>query len=183
MEKEIKKILITGLPGCGKTTLIKEILKEVKVKACGFYTQEIRENKKRVGFEIISLSGKKGILAHLNFESPYQVSKYKVNLSDLEEIGVKEILKGEKEGKVIVIDEIGKMELFSEKFRKAIEKIFSGKNLVLATITFKPNPFIDKIKKGKDINLFYLKRENFSQVKEKVKKIIEKWQRKKLNLL
>ena len=105
----IKNIFITGKPGCGKTTLIKEISKELKPKIFGFYTEEIREKEKRVGFKIKTLDKKEGILAHIKFKSKYQVGKYKVNLKDLEEIGVSALEKAIKEKKIVLIDEIGKM--------------------------------------------------------------------------
>jgi nucleoside-triphosphatase len=88
----VKNILITGKPGCGKTSLIIEIIKELNLPAGGFYTQEIREKGVRKGFKIISLDGREGILARVNFKSPYKVSKYGVNIKDLEEIGIKSIL-------------------------------------------------------------------------------------------
>jgi nucleoside-triphosphatase len=165
----IKNIFITGLPGCGKTTLIKEILKELKIPAKGFFTEEIRKKGKRVGFKIVTLSGKEGVLAEKRFKSPYKVSKYGVILKDLEEIGVKEIEEGLKGDFLVVVDEIGKMELFSEKFREIILKALdSQKNKILGTIMLKPNPFCDKIKQRKDTKVFYLERENKERVKEEI---------------
>jgi nucleoside-triphosphatase len=108
----VKNIFITGLPGCGKTTLIKEILKELKIPAKGFFTEEIRKEGERIGFKIVTLSKKEGILAEKGFKSLYRVSKYGVILKDLEEIGVREIEEGLKGDFLIVVDEIGKMELF-----------------------------------------------------------------------
>jgi nucleoside-triphosphatase len=171
----IKNILISGRPGSGKTTLIKEILKELKLKAVGFYTQEIRENGKRIGFKIINLAGKEGILAHKDIKSPYSVSKYKVKIEDLEKIGVKAILEGLKGKNLIVIDEIGKMELFSEKFKKAVLKALNSKNKVLATIKLTSDPFSNKIKKRKDSQIFYLKKENFPEIKKEIKELIKRF--------
>jgi len=168
----IKNIFVTGPPGCGKTTLIKEILEELKVPARGFFTQEIRKGKERIGFEILTLTGKRGILAKKGFKSSFRVSKYGVILRDLEEMGVKEIEEGLKGDFLIVIDELGKMELFSEKFRKVILEALDTKNKILGTIMLKPNPFCDKIKERKDTKVFYLKRENFQKVKEEIKKFL-----------
>lgn len=164
----IKNIFITGKPGCGKTTLIKEIAKGLKSKISGFYTEEIRENGKRVGFKIRTLDEKEGVLARVNFESEFQVGKYKVNLKDLEEIGITSIEKAIEEGKIILIDEIGKMELFSEKFKEIVLKALNSKNKILGTIMLKRNPFCDKIKQRKDTRVFYLKRENFKKILEEV---------------
>ena len=168
----VKNIFITGRPGCGKTSLIKEILRELNLDVDGFYTQEIRDKSERLGFKIQTLEGREGILAHLNIKSPYQVSKYKVNINDLEEIGVKAILNSLKENKITVIDEVAKMELLSEKFKKAVIAALNSKNKVLGIIVLKPNPFCDKIKRRKDTQIFYLTRENREKVKEEIKKLL-----------
>jgi nucleoside-triphosphatase len=169
----VKNIFITGKPSCGKTTLIIEILEELKLKVGGFYTKEIREKGVRKGFKIISLDRKEGILAHVSIKSPYKVSKYGVNVKDLEEIGVKSILNAQKENKIIVIDEIGKMELFSEEFKKAVLKALESKNKVLGTIKMTKDSFTDKIKKRKDVKIFYLQKENREKVKEEIKRLLK----------
>ncbi len=169
----IKNIFITGKPGCGKTTLIKEILKEIKIQARGFHTEEIRQKGERVGFKIITLSGKEGILSHKEIESPLKVSKYKVNLKDLEKIGIKEIEKGLKEDCLIVIDEIGKMELFSKKFKKVIKKTLESKNKVLGTIKLTLNSFTERIRKRKDTKILNLTKENREEIKREIIKFLE----------
>lgn len=164
----MKNIFISGEPRSGKTTLLKEIIKDLNLGAGGFYTSEIKKDGKRVGFEIRSLGGKKGMLAHKDFESPYKVGSYKVNIKDLEEIGVNSILKSLKEDKVIVIDEIGKMEMKSSKFKQAILAALDSKNKVLGTIKLTPDSFTDKIRKRKDVKIFYLTKENREEVKKEI---------------
>jgi len=169
----VKNVFITGLPGCGKTSLIKEILKELRLNAGGFYTQEIREGGIRKGFKIITLDSKEGILAHVNVKSPYRVSKYKVNIKDLEEIGVNSIFEALKKNKICIIDELGKMELYSEKFKKVVLAALDSKNKVLGTIMLKPNPFCDRIKKRPDAKIFYLTSENREEIKEEIKNLLK----------
>jgi nucleoside-triphosphatase len=77
------KILFTGLPGCGKTTLIKKIISEYKGNATGFFTNEMREKGKRCGFSIQTLDGKQGIMTHVNISSQYRIGKYGVNAVSL----------------------------------------------------------------------------------------------------
>ena len=167
--------LITGKPGCGKTTLIKQIIEELRLNAGGFYTQEIRIGGRRVGFKIISLDGNESILAHVDIKSPYRVSKYGVNIEGLERIGVESILKALEENDVIVIDEIGKMELFSPRFKEVVNKALNSEKMLLATILLAPNPFTDKIKRRQDVKLFYLTPENREKVKEEIKDIFQQY--------
>lgn len=168
----IKNIFITGRPSCGKTTLIMQIIKELNLNIGGFYTAEIRERGQRKGFKIIDLGGKGGVLADIDLKSPYKVGKYKVNLKDLEEIGVKSILNAIGKNKIVIIDEIGKMELFSEKFRKAVEEAVNSKNKVLGTIKLAKDPFTEKIKNTKDTRIFHLTEGNFKQIKTEIIKIL-----------
>jgi len=169
----IKNILITGRAGCGKTTLIIEMIKELNLNAGGFHTSEIREKGVRKGFKITTLDGEEGILAHIDTKSPYKVSKYKVNIRDLEDIGVKSTLEALKENKTVIIDEIGLMEMKSEKFKKAVLTALNSKNKVLGTIRLEHHPFTDKIKVRKDTKIFHLTSENRKEIKTKIINLLQ----------
>jgi len=150
----MKNILLTGSPGCGKTTIIKEVLKQLKgIKSGGFFTSEIREKGSRKGFKISSMDGHESTLAHVDFKCPHRVSKYGVSIENLEAIGLKAIACAIKDADIIVIDEIGKMELFSEKVRKAILDALNSPKRVLGTIMMANDPFADQIKKRKDVQV------------------------------
>lgn len=164
------KIFITGLPGCGKTFLIRKIVEEFKdkIKISGFFTEEIREKGKRIGFKIVDIStGKSGILAGIDIKGP-KISKYGVNLKALKEIGIKAI---RKESQLVVIDEIGAMELLSEKFREEIKNLMNSNKNLLATLHRK---YVKEY--GKYGILIHLRRENwktvFKDIKEKILKTI-----------
>jgi nucleoside-triphosphatase len=157
-------LLLTGKPGTGKTALIKEAIAKTKIKTGGFYTEEIRTAGVRQGFRIITLDGKETILAHVNISSPYQVSKYKVDTDRLDEVGVSALRQALKESDLIVIDEIGKMELLSPQFREAVwQAIDSGKR-VLGTIMLNPHLFADKIKHHPQAKTLLVTRDNRNQV-------------------
>jgi len=147
-----KNILLTGPPRIGKTTLIMRVIEKIKNREVGgFYTEEIREKGIRKGFKILTLDGNEGILSHVNYKGRFRVGKYSVNLIDLEEIGVKSILDS-LEKDIIVIDEVGKMELFSEKFKAVVLRAMdTGK--VLGTIKLGRDEFTERIRMRKDTEI------------------------------
>ena len=170
-------LLIAGLPRSGKTTLIKKILAldSIGKKAGGFFTEEFRKGGKRIGFHIItSPEGKKGLLSQKGLPSPFRVGRYGVNVDVLEELGCKAILQALDTKNIIIVDEIGKMELFSEKFRTTLIDALNSPNKVLATIMERPNAFADSIKKRPDVALVSLKRENFGDVFQEVLNWLDK---------
>ena len=155
-----KNILLTGLPGIGKTTLIRKLSEELKgLHPVGFYTEEIRECGIRKGFGLISLNDRKGLLSHTEIKSPYRVGKYRVDVKGFE-VFLDSIAFFVPETNLIVIDEIGKMECLSVKFRKFIQEVFNSGKRVIATIAFKGNGFIEEIKKRDDVKLFVMTKEN-----------------------
>lgn len=115
-----QKILLTGLPGCGKTTAVRQIVDTLKLNTvAGFYTQEIRENDTRKGFSWATLDGDTGILAHVNIKTPFSVGRYRVDVAAFEKEVVPVLDPLRADTSLFVIDEIGKMECMSGKFVNA----------------------------------------------------------------
>ncbi len=145
-------ILITGYPRTGKTTLIKKLLEKLEATRAGFYTEELcKNNRQRVGFQIKTIKTKQtGLLAHVAIKSNWQVGRYYVQLPEFERLVIPEL---QITADVIVIDEIGKMELLSEPFREQLLKNLAKGN-VLATITKKGGgKFVQQIKERPDVQL------------------------------
>jgi len=161
-------LLLTGQPGTGKTALIKEALARTKLKGGGFYTQEIRTRDIRQGFRIITLDGQEAILAHVGISSSYQVSKYQVDTDALDRVGVSAVRRAVQGFDLIVIDEIGKMELISPQFKEAVTQAINSGKKVLGTIMLNPHPFADEIKRRPEVETLLVTRDNRPQVTKKV---------------
>lgn len=162
----MQNILLTGMPRIGKTTIIHTIISNIDKECTGFYTEEIKEKSRRVGFKLLTLDNRNCILSHKNFKSRYRVSRYRVNLDCIEKIGVVAINKGIEKGKIIIIDEIGKMELFSKKFKEIVIRALDSNSKVLGTILFRPHLFCDRIKKRKDVKIIEVTNQNRNSLPE-----------------
>ena len=156
--------LLTGRPGAGKTSLIKQAVVELEGVAGGFYTEEIRSRGVRLGFEIITLDGQRATLAHADFAKRYRVGKYGVDIESLERVGVSALNRAVRVCNLVVVDEIGKMELLSDNFREAVTKIVGSGKRVLGTIMLNPNPWADAIKRQPQVKLVTVARDNYQQV-------------------
>lgn len=168
-----KNLLITGLPGVGKTTLIKKLQEALKrLHPVGFYTEEIREGGERKGFELISLEGKRGLLSHKGIGTPYRVGQYKVDIKGFEDF-LDSISFFNPLTRLIIIDEIGKMECFSDQFKKLLEEILDSEKWVIVTIALKGSGLIERVKKRQDIRLFEITQKNRDSLFSEILKEVE----------
>ncbi|MBA7648875.1 Nucleoside-triphosphatase THEP1 [subsurface metagenome] len=152
-------ILITGPPRCGKTTLIRKVVGRIERPATGFYTLEIREKGRRVGFSINTLDGREGILAHEDIKSQLRVGKYGVNLKDIDSLAVPAMIPARK-GEIVVIDEIGKMECFSWLFKETLIRVLGSSNRMIGSIAEKGDHFIQRIKQRDDVMVIMITTQN-----------------------
>jgi len=139
--------------------LIERVVKGIEFPITGFFTMEIKERGKRVGFYINTLDGREGILAHQNIRSQFSVGKYGVNLKDIEAIAVPSMIP-EREEEIVVIDEIGRMECFSPLFKETLIRVLDLPNWVIGSIAQKGDPFIQGIKERDDVLLIRLTPQN-----------------------
>jgi nucleoside-triphosphatase len=161
-------LLLTGQPGTGKTALVKEALAGTKAKAGGFYTEEIRTRGIRQGFRIVTLDGQEAVLAHVGISSPYHVSKYKVDMDALDRIGVSALRRAMQEFNLIVVDEIGKMELLSPQFKEAVTQVIDSGKKVLGTIMLNPHPLANEIKRRPEVETLLVTRDNRTEAMSKI---------------
>ena len=157
MSSKSTKILLTGLPGCGKTTAIMKIIDSLGYeKVAGFYTREIRQNNIRKGFGWRRLDGAEGTLAHIKIKGKFRVGKYGVDIEGFEKSVVPVLDIEQTDVELFVIDEIGRMECFSEKFISAVRRLFASEKSVLATVAQKGAGLISEVKNYHNTELFNL---------------------------
>lgn len=164
------KILLWGVPGCGKSTLVERVLAGLRRPARGFITKEIRESGRRLGFSIQTLDQRKGILAHRELPGPMRVGRYGVTLEDLESLAVPAISSCEP-GTVLIIDEIGKMECLSSAFQQAVTRALEGPCEVLVTLGTGSHPFLRWVRNHREVLLVQV---TFSNRDALVGQILEK---------
>lgn len=178
-------LFLTGEPRVGKTTLLKNVLEEVSALfpanlVGGFYTGEVRENDQRRGFKLVTLDGKECAFSHADFtKSPIQLQgsqfSYGIDIECLETMGVGALKSALNPGGLLIIDEIGKMQLFSEAFQEIVLEALEHPVFMLGTIVKVSHPWADKLKEDKRVNIVELTENNRDKIKDQVVKSIQEF--------
>jgi nucleoside-triphosphatase len=166
-------LLLTGSPGIGKTTVLLRVADALKAEGYrvgGMISREVRSSGTRVGFEILDLSSSKtGWLAHVSQQKGPQVGRYRVNVQDLDRIGVEAIVRAVESLDVVVIDEVGPMELFSANFQEAVKRAVDSVKLVIGVVHWKARcSLIDEVKARADAEVYVVTLENRDKLHEVV---------------
>ncbi len=161
-------LLITGMPGSGKTTVIRKVAAALSGRRLrGFYTEEIRVGGERRGFRLATFDGRERVMAHVEFRGPYRVGKYGVDVSVIDAV-VDSALAVKDEVEVYLVDEIGKMECMSRQFVAAIRALVGSRKPVVATIARMSGGFIAEIRQREDAERWELTRANRDGMPERV---------------
>jgi len=176
---DVPKIGITGMPSVGKTqTLVKiiESLEKHGYSVEGMITEPIIEKKKRVGFYVTDWQTReKEVFAHVDFDTKEKVGEYGVDINALEKIGIPAIEKAilDEEINIIIIDEIGKMEMLSEKFCEMVTEALDSDKPIMVTLHKKSRtPLLQDVRRRDDIRILEVTAVNRNLLPYKIEKIM-----------
>ena len=156
MRTAVPRILLTGPPRSGKTTLVCRLAEELTasgVAVGGFLTREIREGGERVGFTVEEIEGSSALLAHVALSEGPVVGRYRVNVAAFETLALPALERAAQHCRVTIVDELGQMELFSRAFVDSFNRLLGQDIPLVATIHARHHPITDAIKQRPDIEL------------------------------
>jgi nucleoside-triphosphatase THEP1 len=165
-------ILLSGRPGVGKTTLIQKCIATLPGSCRGFYTREIRNKGRRVGFEIVTMNGHRALLASAGTVGLPRVGKYGVYVENVDRVAVPAIERAVADADCVLIDEIGKMELLSKAFRAAVLSAVSGPKPVLGTVMHGSHPWVDALKGLPQVVVVMVTVENRERLLERIPRLL-----------
>ena len=166
---EITNLLLTGSPGCGKTTVLKRVAEQFgDLRLAGFLTLELREHGQRVGFEAVGLGGRRAILAHVRFGSPVLVGRYGVETDRLLPVIEEELLRPPGTVDAYLIDEIGKMECHCPQFVATMKRLLGEPIPVVSTVALRGGGFIAEIKQRHDVQIVEVTPANRQSLPEQI---------------
>ena len=158
-------VFLTGAPGVGKSTVVRRVAENLKlegVKIGGMTSGDLRSGSARVGFEVRNLlTNETGVLAHVNQSFGPRIGKYRVNSEDLDQVGTAAILSAIKDADLVVVDEVGPMELTSKRFKEAVQGALACGKPVLGTVHRNAqDPLVRAIKSGTGIEVIEVTNQN-----------------------
>lgn len=169
---EARKILLEGRPGVGKTTVVRRLvglLQEASVPVGGFTTRELRERGRRVGFVAEEIDGPETFIAHVGWTAGPAVGRYHVDVRAFERVALPALERARERGGIVVLDELGRMELASDAFVDAVDDLFAHDVAVVATVHVVAHPLTDALKRRADVRRTVVTRENRDELPSQLK--------------
>mgnify|MGYP001614974261 FL=1 len=172
------KIGITGLPGAGKTQALLKVIEMLEadgLKVGGMVTEPILKRGRREGFHVMDWATKeRRVFASKDIVSKVMVGWYGVDVGALDDVGVRALKHATANCDVIVIDEVGKMEVESEGFVAAVKEALDADKPLLLTLHKKSrNPLLQDIRRRDDVRILEVTQVNRNLLPYKIVKLLK----------
>jgi nucleoside-triphosphatase len=155
-----RHLLLTGVPGVGKTTVIRRVAEGLTgMRPGGFYTEEIRAAGTRRGFRLVDFEGREQVIAHVDLAGRCRVGRYGVDVAAID-AAADALLALDPEPDIYLVDEIGKMECHSARFVAVMRHLLAGVATVIATVGKRGGGFMAEVRQRDDCLLWEITREN-----------------------
>lgn len=162
------KVFLTGLPGCGKTTLVKAVAGRFPEFVTGFTTEEVRDERgQRIGFDLVSHTGDRAVFARKGGGSRTRVGRYSVFLEPLEEWGL-DLLRPSTHRPLVILDEVGKMECLSKSFQQRVLELIGSHHPILGTVALRGGSLIWRIHEHADVECREVTAENRNRLAQQL---------------
>lgn len=158
-----KNLILISRKWRNRTGVISRLIPELKkspVRAEGFYTEDIFENRKRVGYLTKTLQGESRILAKSGLPSELCVDRFGVDLQTVETLVVPAIETALRSADLLIMGQIGKMEIASPRFRDITRQALNSPLKIIATVPNYPLKFLNEIRNRPDVLLVEITKEN-----------------------
>lgn len=166
------KLLITGLPKSGKSTLLESLVSRYNGMAQGFITREIKNGDKRTGFEIVTSNGEHVLLAQTEVETDFPVGRFFAMPNNISK-AIKSI-SDFGSADLLYIDEIGQMQLLSAEFKTLLSSYLNSDRTFLASVSrVYESDEIEFLISHKDSLLFSLTESNRGKVEEAMNAVLQ----------
>ncbi len=171
------KVFLTGLPGCGKTSIIREVAGRLPEFVTGFYTEEVRDRGgQRIGFDLVSHTGDRAVLARKGGRSRARVGKYSVFLEPLEEWGL-DLLRPSSDRPLVILDEVGKMECLSRAFQQRVLELIGSAYPILGSVALRGGGLIGRVHEHADVECREVNAENRTGLVQELERIYREFLR------
>lgn len=163
----VRGFLLEGPPKVGKTVVIRrlvQLLQEGGAVVGGFVTDDMRERDRRVGFMVRDVAGPEAVLAHQDFQTGVRVGRFGVDVAAFERVALPALRRAQERGGVVIVDELGRMELASAPFVAAVDAVLAGCLPVVATVQVSEHPVTDALKRRADIKRITVSEANRDQL-------------------
>ena len=175
------KIFLTGVPGCGKTTLVKAVADRFPEFVTGFTTEEVCDERgRRIGFDLVSHAGDRAVFARKGGRARTRVGKYSVFLEPLEDWGL-DLLRPSTRRPLVILDEVGKMECLSKAFEQRVLELIGSFQPILGSVALRGGGLIGRIHEHADVECLEVNPENRTRLAHQLGEVYRDYLRSTLS--